>query len=104
MSWTAIVVMTAGAYGFKFFGVFVLARISDRSAAAFQSLIALVPAALFAALVAVQTLEAGGGLQIDARAAGVAAGALAVLRRMPFVLVVLVAMTVSAAIRWQTLG
>ncbi len=104
MSWTAIAVMTAGAYGFKVFGVFALARIGDRSAATFQSLTALIPAALFAALVAVQTLEAGGALQIDARLAGVAAGALAVLRRMPFVVVVLVAMAVTGAIRWQTLG
>ena len=103
MSWGAIAVMTGGAYGFKAFGVFALGRSTDRSASAFRSLAALIPAALFAALVAVQTLEENGGLQFDARVAGVAAGTLAVARRAPLVLVVLIAMAVTAAIRWQTL-
>ena len=63
---------------------------------------ALIPPALFAALIAVQTLESDGAVQLDARAVGVAAGAVAVWRRAPFVLVVVVAMAVTALIRWQT--
>jgi len=103
MSWAAIVVMTGGAYGFKAFGVLALGRSTERSESAFRSLAALIPAALFAALVAVQTFEENGGLQLDARFAGVAVGAAAVLKRAPLVLVVLIAMAVTAAIRWQTL-
>ena len=103
MSWAAIVILAGGAYGFKAFGVVALGRFTDRSASEFQSVAALIPAALFAALVAVQTLEANGSLQLDARAAGVAAGTVAVVRRAPFVLVLLIAMAVTAAIRWQTL-
>ena len=68
----------------------------------FPAMTVLIPPALFAALIAVQTLDADGVLRVDARAAGVAAGAIAVWRRAPFLLVVIVAMTVTAAIRWQT--
>ncbi len=102
MSWTSIIVMSVGAYAFKAFGVLVLGRRSG-STASVGSLTALIPAALFAALIAVQTLEAEGAIQPDARLAGVGVGALAVLRRAPFVLVVVLSMAVTALIRWQTL-
>ncbi len=103
MSWNAVIVMTVGAYLFKAFGVLVLGRLTQRSASTFQSLVALIPAALFAALIAVQTFELEGSLQIDARLAGVAAGTIAALRKAPLVLVVVVAMAVTALFRWQTL-
>ncbi|NIR38213.1 MAG: AzlD domain-containing protein [Actinobacteria bacterium] len=115
MSWVAIVVLVVGAYGFKALGTFGLARLgSDRAGvrgvprggalAWFPVLVGLIPAALFAALIAVQTVETDGALQFDARIAGVGAGAIAVWRRAPFVLVVVLAMAVTAAIRWQTSG
>lgn len=108
MSWAAIIVLVFGSYGCKLFGTAVLARIGDDDGgfdgrlAWFPEMAALIPAALFAALIAVQTFEADGALQVDARAAGLAAGVVAVWRRAPFVLVVVIAMTVTAAIRWQT--
>jgi hypothetical protein len=108
VSWEAILVLVVGSYGCKLFGVAVLARLgrSDGSMggslAWFPSMAALIPAALFAALIAVQTLESDGALRIDARVAGVVVGAIAVWRKVPFVLVVILAMTVTAAIRWQT--
>ncbi len=108
MSWEAILVLVVGSYGCKLFGVAVVARLgTDHGSIGgrlswFPSMAALIPPALFAALIAVQTLEADGALQIDARSAGVAVGAVAVWRRAPFVLVVVLAMTVTAAIRWQT--
>jgi hypothetical protein len=115
MSWAAVVVLAVGAYGFKALGTFGLARLNRDHAGAraaprsgmlalFPVLAGLIPAALFAALVAVQTLEADGGLTLDARLAGVGAGAIAVWRRAPFVVVVILAMAVTAAIRWQTSG
>ncbi|MEZ5247438.1 MAG: AzlD domain-containing protein [Acidimicrobiales bacterium] len=108
MSWSAIVLLVIGSFGCKWFGVAVLGRIGGADAMVggrfgwFPAMTALIPPALFAALVAVQTLEFEGALQIDARSAGVAAGAIAVWRRAPFLLVVVVAMAVTAAIRWQT--
>lgn len=114
MSWPVIVVLAAGAYGCKFFGVFVLARFgsggrgsTDASGGSgalrwIPGAAALIPAALFAALIAVQTFETGGRLELDARVAGVAVAGVAVWRRAPFVVVVVAAMAVTAAVRWQT--
>lgn len=108
MSWEAVLALVVGSYGCKLFGVAVLARLGDGDGSVggrlawFPAMAALIPAALFAALIAVQTLESDGALQLDARAAGVVAGAVAVWRKVPFVVVVIIAMAVTAAIRWQT--
>lgn len=108
MSWAAIIVLVVGSYGCKLFGTAVLARVGDDDGAIggrlawFPAMAALIPAALFAALIAVQTFEADGALQLDARAAGLVAGIVAVWRKAPFVVVVIIAMAVTAAIRWQT--
>ena len=109
MSWWSLILLAVGAYGCKLFGVAVLARLLPDGDPAddprlLPSMAALIPAALFAALIAVQTLELDGALTIDARVAGVAASAVAVWRRAPFVVVVVIAMAVTAAIRWQTSG
>lgn len=109
MSWASLVVLAVGAYLLKLAGVTVLARVlpSDPDAApdaVVPALASFIPAALFAALIAVQTFESDGSLVFDARVAGVAAGAVAVWRKAPFVVVVLIAMAVTAAIRWQTSG
>ena len=115
MSWIAIGVLVVGAYGFKALGTFGLARLTREPPATavspvrgalawFPMFAGLIPAAVFAALVAVQTLEVDGSLQVDARLVGVGAGAVAVWRRAPFVVVVVVAMAVAAGIRWQTSG
>ena len=66
---------------------------------------ALLPVSLLAALVAVQTFASGESLTIDARLAGVSAGAVALVLRAPFLLVVVVAGAVAAGIRalgWAT--
>ena len=106
MSWLAIAVLALGSYGFKALGVFGLARLGDGKGTGlvryFPLVASLIPAALFSALIAVQTLEHDGSLQLDARVAGVAVAGLAVWRKAPFVVVVTVAMAVTALIRWQT--
>lgn len=110
MSWEAILVLVVGSYGCKLFGHVVLARLAADGGTPtgplrwFPDLAALIPAALFAALVAVQTFSLDDALTVDARAAGVAVGAIAVWRKAPFVLIVVLAMAVTAAIRWQTSG
>ena len=66
----------------------------------------LLPVSLLAGLVAVQTFGAPGGrLVLDARVAGLAAAAVALLLRAPFLVVILVAAAVAAGLRalgWAT--
>jgi branched-subunit amino acid transport protein len=97
MSWTAIAVLAAGAYAFKALGLLVLG--GRELTVRLQPLVALIPAALFTALVVQQTVVTDGDLVLDARLGGVAAGAVAVWRRAPFVAVVLIAMAVTAVVR-----
>jgi branched chain amino acid efflux pump len=111
VSWWAIAVLAAGSYGCKIFGVSVLARLGAGEAETSSGPLrwvplaaAFIPAAVFSALIAVQTLEFEGGLRLDARATGVFVSVVAVWRKLPFVAVVVLAMAVTAAIRWQTSG
>jgi hypothetical protein len=64
----------------------------------------LLPVALLAALVAVQTLDGGGEVVLDARAAALAAAAFALLLRAPFLVVLLVAALVAAGSSGAGLG
>ena len=75
MSWPLMIVLVAGSYGFKALGVTTLGGHLERR---LGPAVALLPAALFAALTVVLTFEEAGELVLDARAAGVAGGALAV--------------------------
>ena len=62
----------------------------------------LVTVALLAALVAVQTLASGRGLQLDARVPALAVAAVLLWRRAPFVVVVAAAAITAAAVRALT--
>lgn len=64
----------------------------------------LVTVALLAALVGVQTFTTDGTVLVDARLAGLAAAAVALALRAPFVVVVLVAAVVAALLRAWTGG
>ncbi|MGW4805334.1 AzlD domain-containing protein [Kitasatospora sp. NPDC004272] len=95
--WTALLATAAGCYLLKLLGLCVPGRLLDRPAV--RTFATLAPVALLAALTAQQTLTHGHHLTLDARAAGLAAAALALWRRAPFLLVVLVAVTVTALVR-----
>ncbi len=97
MSWTAILLLGALAYGLKAAGLLVLDHV--RVPRTFTEVTALLPPALLAALVVVQTFADGTSLVLDARAAGLLAGIVAVALRAPFLIVVLSAAGVTAAIR-----
>lgn len=107
MSWGAILTLAAGAYAFKALGLIVFGRTGPAEAddpslsptSIAPRLIGLLPAALLAALVAVQTVGSGTELVLDARLPGVAAGTLAVWRGAPFWLVVVIAAAVTALVR-----
>ncbi|MFF9914576.1 AzlD domain-containing protein [Streptomyces sp. NPDC013457] len=95
--WIAIGLTVVGCYLVKFLGLLVPAGTLERPLV--QRLAALVPVALLAALTAQQTFGAGTGLTLDARAAGVAAAAVALVLRAPFLVVVAAAVVVTAGVR-----
>ena len=65
---------------------------------------AALPVALLAALVAVQTFDAGGAVRLDARAAGLVAAGVALVLRAPFLLVIVMAAATAAALRALGIG
>lgn len=97
MSWAALVVLAGGAYAFKVVGLVLL---GDRELpAGLTRCIALLPAALLPALIAIQTLTTDDRWVLDARAAGVGAAIVAAWRRAPFPVVIVVGAAVTAAVR-----
>ncbi|MFH8616982.1 AzlD domain-containing protein [Streptomyces sp. NPDC017979] len=95
--WIAIAVTAVGCYVVKLAGLLVPANALERPLV--QRLAALLPVALLAALTAQQTFSTAGSLVLDARAAGVAAAAVALVLRAPFLLVVAAAVLVTAGVR-----
>lgn len=96
-TWIAIGVTALGCYGVKLAGLLVPAGALERPLV--RRLAALLPVALLAALTAQQTFGHGHGLMLDTRAAGVAAAAVALVLRAPFLLVVAAAVVVTAGVR-----
>ena len=97
MIWPAVIIGSLGAYLLKLSGYVIPERVLDN--ARLRRLTALLPVALLAALVAVQTFSTGTELQVDARIAGLAAAIIALTLRAPFLVVVLVAAITAAALR-----
>ncbi len=95
--WIAIGVTALGCYLVKLLGLSVPAGVLERPLV--RRLAALLPVALLAALTAQQTFGDGQHLLLDARAAGVGAAALALVLRAPFLVVVAVAVVVTAGVR-----
>jgi uncharacterized membrane protein len=97
MIWPAVIIGSVGAYVLKLTGYVIPARLLDNPR--LRRLTALLPIALLAALVGVQTFSTGTAVQIDARVAGLAAAITALVLRAPFLVVVLVAAITAAALR-----
>ncbi|MFE9256857.1 AzlD domain-containing protein [Streptomyces sp. NPDC006879] len=95
--WIAIGLTAVGCYLVKLLGLLVPAGVLERPVV--QRLAALLPVALLAALTAQQTFSEGARLVLDARAAGLAAAALALLWRAPFLVVIGAAVLVTAGVR-----
>ena len=92
-----LLILGTGTYLFKAAGPVLL---GDRPLPPrIQYLVDLLPAALLAALAAVSTFTAGGAWQLDARALGLLAAGVALWRRAPFVVVVVLASAITAAAR-----
>lgn len=97
MSWTTLLLLAAGAFGFKAIGMFGIGRFADDPTVV--GLGRLLPPALLAALIIDATLNTSGTLVLDARAGGVALGGIAAYLRAPFWLVVMLAAAATAGLR-----
>ncbi|MET8680512.1 AzlD domain-containing protein [Streptomyces sp. NPDC004647] len=96
--WIAIGVTVLGCYLVKLLGLSVPSGALERPRV--RQLAALLPVALLAALIAIQTFgDDGRALVLDARAAGLVAAALALVLRAPFLVVVALAVLVTAGVR-----
>jgi branched-subunit amino acid transport protein len=96
--WITIIVLAVGTWASKAVGTLVLGsrELGPRA----LSITALVAPAILAAFVLYETLGAdGGGITVDARAAGMGAALLALLARAPMIVVMLVAAAVTAGLR-----
>jgi branched chain amino acid efflux pump len=98
--WIVVIVVGAATVALKAVGPLVLG--GRELPARFTGVIALLAPALLSALVVTQTLGADDGLVVDARLAGVAAGAGALALRAPLLAVVVVAAAVTAGARALT--
>ncbi|MFA9446630.1 AzlD domain-containing protein [Egicoccus sp. AB-alg6-2] len=97
MLWVAVLAGSLGCYAIKVAGLSVPDRVLERPAV--RQIAGMLPVALLAALVAVQTFASGTALVLDARLAGVTVAVVAVLVRAPFLVVVLAAMATTALLR-----
>lgn len=96
--WITIAVLAVGTSASKAFGTLVLGGrdLGPRT----LSVTALVAPAILAALVVYETFAAeGGGITVDARVGGLAAGLAAVLAKAPMLVVMLIAAAVTASLR-----
>ena len=97
MSWTVLLATAAGCYLLKLAGLSVPPRVLERPAV--ERVAGLMPVALLAALVAVQTMARGHELVVDARALGVLVAVGLLLLRAPFLVVVVGAALAAALVR-----
>ncbi|MEI5101231.1 AzlD domain-containing protein [Streptomyces sp. PmtG] len=95
--WIAIAVTAVGCYAVKLAGLLVPAGALERPLV--KRTAALLPVALLAALTAQQAFADGRALILDAKAAGLAAAAVALLLRAPFLVVIAASVVVTAGVR-----
>lgn len=92
-----LIVMTVGTFAFKSAGPLVL---GDRPLPMrVQQIVDLLPAALLAALAIVSTVGDGRAVVVDARLVGLGVAGFALWRRLPFVVVIVMASAATALVR-----
>jgi branched chain amino acid efflux pump len=95
--WLAIAVGCVGCFALKLVGLSLPRRVVEQPVV--KHIAELLPVALLTALIATQTFTSGHHLQLDARAAGLVAAAIAVRFKAPFLVVVALACLVTALVR-----
>jgi branched-subunit amino acid transport protein len=96
--WFAVLAGAAGCYALKYVGSAIPSHVLEKPSV--KQVVLLLPIALLSALVAVQTIAASQALVIDARAPALAIATLALWRKAPFIVVVLIAAVSAAALRY----
>lgn len=94
--WVVVLAASLGCYLLKLAGLSVPASWVEHPTV--RRVVEFVPAALLAALVAVQAVAAGDRLVLDGRLVGLAVAALALALRAPFVVVLLLAGAAGAGV------
>ncbi len=97
MTWVAVLVASLACLLLKVAGWSVPARFLEGDR--LRRTTVLLPVALLAGLVVVQTFGSGRHLLLDARSAGLAVAAVALLLRAPFLVVVVAAAATAAVLR-----
>lgn len=100
MTWGLIVALAAGAYGFKVLGLVIIG--GRTLPPPLERCLALIPAAVIAAIIVKDTFSVGHHLQLDARAAGVAAAVVAAWRKLPMLAVIILGAATTALVRQLT--
>ncbi len=95
--WTAVLLASAGCYLLKVVGLSLPERVLSHHTV--ERVADLIPVALLSALVAVQVMADGSSLTGDARLVGLGFAVVALLLRMPFLVVVVGAAVVAALAR-----
>ena len=95
--WTAILLACVGCYLLKLAGLSLPERVLSHPTV--ERVADLIPVALLAALVAVQVFSGGTALTLDARVLGLGFAVVALLLRLPFLVVVVGASVVAALAR-----
>jgi branched-subunit amino acid transport protein len=98
--WAAVIAASVGCYLLKLAGLSVPAAWVEQPWVA--RIVDFVPAALLAALVAVQALTSGHELVLDGRLVGLAVAAVALALRAPFIVVLLLAGAAGALVHVAT--
>jgi hypothetical protein len=97
MIWAGVLIASAACYGLKLAGLSLPeAWLRD---ARLQRTVPLIPVALLAALVAIQTFSTGQHLVLDVRVVSLGVAIIAVVLRAPFLVVVVAASATAALIR-----
>jgi hypothetical protein len=95
--WPAVLVASLAAFLTKWAGHLLPESVLERPVV--RRMAAMLPIALLAALLAIQTFWGPDGFVVDARLAGVAVAVIALLLRAPFLVVVLSAAATAALLR-----
>jgi hypothetical protein len=97
MIWAPLLIACGGCYLLKLAGLSMPQRVLQDPR--IQRTVPLLPVALLAGLIAINTFSTGMHLVLDARAVAIAVAGVAVLLRAPFLVVVVAAAATAALVR-----
>ena len=100
MTWLIVLAVALGTFALRVAGPWLARSRAAGAPSAGTRLLALVPPAMLAGLVAIGTFEAQGRLVLDARVVGVAVALVAIGLRAPMLVVVVVAAASAGLVRW----